>query len=265
MTARAGHHTEGRRASPRRQPPAGPPLVHCPITSPSHPYARRARTIIAMNSGRRPCHMTADTRRTPARSPVRDYFALLHQRAWLRCRTDAGPGRRHGPRPHAGRIQDRRTVRSAGGAYLADDTVNPRRGARLRLARFSQGANAPSTRAGALSGRGTFDGYGHGPPAHGQVVFAADPSGQSPPDVVVDGVECRFGHPVPKVVRPPPQETAHGPATAPENCETRGTRSWPRRADPAVNAILNWPAWRRRRQHQARACHYRRRGDRPPT
>jgi len=30
--------------------------------------------------------------------------------------------------------------------------------------------------------------------AAGQVVFAADPSGQSPPGVVVDGIERRFGH-----------------------------------------------------------------------
>ena len=28
--------------------------------------------------------------------------------------------------------------------------------------------------------------------------------------------------------------------------------------------ILNWSHWRRRRQHQARACHHRRWGHRPP-
>ncbi len=28
--------------------------------------------------------------------------------------------------------------------------------------------------------------------------------------------------------------------------------------------IMTWSHWRRRRQHQARACHYRRRGHRPP-
>lgn len=29
-------------------------------------------------------------------------------------------------------------------------------------------------------------------------------------------------------------------------------------------ATLDWSNWRRRRQHQARICHYRRRGHRPP-
>ena len=32
----------------------------------------------------------------------------------------------------------------------------------------------------------------------------------------------------------------------------------------SLDTILSWSTWRRRRQHQARACHYRRRGDRPP-
>ena len=31
-----------------------------------------------------------------------------------------------------------------------------------------------------------------------------------------------------------------------------------------VTAAIDWSNWRRRRQHQARACHYRRRGHRPP-
>ena len=30
-------------------------------------------------------------------------------------------------------------------------------------------------------------------------------------------------------------------------------------ADHAVEHVWNWSTWRRRRQHQARACHYRRR------
>ena len=33
---------------------------------------------------------------------------------------------------------------------------------------------------------------------------------------------------------------------------------------PAVEPVIGWSTWRRRRQHQARACHYRRRGHRPP-
>jgi hypothetical protein len=31
-----------------------------------------------------------------------------------------------------------------------------------------------------------------------------------------------------------------------------------------ITAAITWSNWRRRRQHQARACHYRRRGHRPP-
>jgi hypothetical protein len=32
-----------------------------------------------------------------------------------------------------------------------------------------------------------------------------------------------------------------------------------------IDQILHWSDWRRERQHQARTCHYRRRGHRPPT
>ncbi len=32
----------------------------------------------------------------------------------------------------------------------------------------------------------------------------------------------------------------------------------------AVDHVWNWSTWRRRRQHQARTCHYRRRGHTPP-
>jgi hypothetical protein len=31
-----------------------------------------------------------------------------------------------------------------------------------------------------------------------------------------------------------------------------------------VESVIGWSIWRRRRQHQARTCHYRRRGHRPP-
>jgi hypothetical protein len=31
-----------------------------------------------------------------------------------------------------------------------------------------------------------------------------------------------------------------------------------------VTSAITWSNWRRRRQHQARTCHYRRRGQRPP-
>jgi hypothetical protein len=31
-----------------------------------------------------------------------------------------------------------------------------------------------------------------------------------------------------------------------------------------IDQILHWSDWRRERQHQARTCHYRRRGHRPP-
>lgn len=31
-----------------------------------------------------------------------------------------------------------------------------------------------------------------------------------------------------------------------------------------MTAAISWSTWRRRRQHQARASHYRRRGHRPP-
>ncbi|TVL91346.1 hypothetical protein CD790_18405 [Streptomyces sp. SAJ15] len=31
-----------------------------------------------------------------------------------------------------------------------------------------------------------------------------------------------------------------------------------------VDHVLHWSHWRRRRQHQARICHYKRRGHTPP-
>src|SRR4249919_320425 len=39
----------------------------------------------------------------------------------------------------------------------------------------------------------------------GQSVFTADPAGHPQPRVAVDGTEGRLGHPMSKVVRPPPQ------------------------------------------------------------
>ncbi|TDN73213.1 hypothetical protein C8E95_2299 [Pseudonocardia autotrophica] len=32
-----------------------------------------------------------------------------------------------------------------------------------------------------------------------------------------------------------------------------------------IDHVMHWSTWRRERQHQARACHYRRRGERPPA
>jgi hypothetical protein len=37
-----------------------------------------------------------------------------------------------------------------------------------------------------------------------------------------------------------------------------------RAAVPPVERVPAWSAWRRRHQHRAMACHYRRRGSRPP-
>ena len=35
-------------------------------------------------------------------------------------------------------------------------------------------------------------------------------------------------------------------------------------AVPPAEQVLAWSRWRRRHQYRARACHYRRRGARPP-
>ncbi|MFO0847573.1 MAG: hypothetical protein U0871_11720 [Gemmataceae bacterium] len=36
-------------------------------------------------------------------------------------------------------------------------------------------------------------------------------------------------------------------------------------AAPLAERVLAWSRWRRRHQYRARACHYRRRGARPPN
>jgi len=32
-----------------------------------------------------------------------------------------------------------------------------------------------------------------------------------------------------------------------------------------IDHVMHWSTWRRERQQQARDCHYRRRGERPPS
>jgi hypothetical protein len=32
-----------------------------------------------------------------------------------------------------------------------------------------------------------------------------------------------------------------------------------------IDHVIHWSDWRRRRQHEARVSHYRRRGERPPN
>lgn len=92
------------------------------------------------------------------------------------------------------------------------------------------------------------------------------------------------GPPLPSLVPTSPWPCS-SPPTSPSPAPPKpkkGTHNQPRRADPAeqqrdptpagrpsvrpissLARVITWSHWRRRRQHQARACHYRRRGHRP--